>query len=109
WVSRSDYWLRFVLPFTVIFVLVGMTAPIPYFLIATMPLVLAGFCMWLAVAAKRCHDRDRSAWFLLILLVPYLGQIWLLIELAFLRGTPGPNRFGSDPLAKAHAIDYVAS
>jgi len=23
-----------------------------------------------------------------------IGAIWLLIELGFLKGTPGPNRFG---------------
>jgi uncharacterized membrane protein YhaH (DUF805 family) len=25
--------------------------------------------------------------------------IWFLIELGILKGTPGPNRFGGDPLA----------
>jgi hypothetical protein len=23
-----------------------------------------------------------------------IGSIWLLVELGFLKGTPGPNRFG---------------
>lgn len=52
----------------------------------------------LAVTVKRCHDRDRSGWFIFIALIPFIGVIWLLIELGFLRGTTGPNRFGSDPL-----------
>lgn len=52
----------------------------------------------LAVMVKRCHDRDRTGWFIFIMLVPFIGPIWLLIELGFLRGTPGPNRFGPDPL-----------
>ncbi len=52
----------------------------------------------LAVTVKRCHDRDRSGWFIFIALIPFIGAIWLLIELGFLRGTVGPNRFGSDPL-----------
>lgn len=46
---------------------------------------------------KRCHDRDRSGWFYLVLFVPIL-QFWALVELLFLSGTPGPNRFGPDPL-----------
>jgi uncharacterized membrane protein YhaH (DUF805 family) len=25
--------------------------------------------------------------------------LWFLIELGILKGTPGPNRFGGDPLA----------
>jgi len=32
---------------------------------------------------------------MLITLVPIIGAIWLLIELGFLKGTPGPNQFGS--------------
>jgi uncharacterized membrane protein YhaH (DUF805 family) len=27
-------------------------------------------------------------------LIPIIGSIWFLIELGFLAGTPGPNRFG---------------
>jgi uncharacterized membrane protein YhaH (DUF805 family) len=51
----------------------------------------------LALGAKRAHDRDKSAWFLAIALIPIIGGIWLLIELGFLDGTPGPNRFGPSP------------
>lgn len=53
----------------------------------------------LAVMVKRCHDRDKSGWWIFISLVPVIGAIWLFIDLGFLRGTPGPNRFGPDPLA----------
>jgi uncharacterized membrane protein YhaH (DUF805 family) len=52
----------------------------------------------LAVAAKRFHDRDKSGWWILILFIPIIGFIWYLVELGFLPGTPGPNRFGPDPL-----------
>lgn len=53
----------------------------------------------LAVSVKRCHDRGKSGWFLLVGLIPVLGTLWLLIDLGFLRGTVGPNRFGDDPLS----------
>ncbi len=53
----------------------------------------------LAVGVKRCHDRDRSGWYLLWGLIPILGEIWLLIELGFRKGTPGQNLYGPDPLA----------
>ncbi len=46
------------------------------------------------VHIKRFHDRDKSGWWVLIGLIPIIGAIWLLIELGFLKGTPGPNRFG---------------
>jgi uncharacterized membrane protein YhaH (DUF805 family) len=52
----------------------------------------------LAAGVKRCHDRDRSGWFLLIGLIPVIGAIWLFVELGCLRGTEGTNRFGPDPL-----------
>lgn len=59
-----------------------------------------GFLVWsgICVGIKRCHDRERSGWFLLVSLIPFIGAIWLTIELYFLRGTVGPNKFGEDPL-----------
>lgn len=48
--------------------------------------------------AKRWHDRNKSGWWTLIALVPVIGGLWMLIELGFLRGTDGDNRFGPDPL-----------
>lgn len=50
----------------------------------------------LAVQAKRWHDRDKSAWWILINFIPIIGFFWSLIENGFLRGTDGPNRFGPD-------------
>jgi uncharacterized membrane protein YhaH (DUF805 family) len=54
----------------------------------------------LAVQIKRWHDRDKSAWWALLNLVPVIGTLWILIECGFLRGTDGRNRFGPDPLAE---------
>jgi uncharacterized membrane protein YhaH (DUF805 family) len=48
----------------------------------------------IAISAKRWHDRDRSAWWVLVALVPVVGWLWMLVDNGFLRGTPGPNRFG---------------
>lgn len=49
------------------------------------------------VDIKRWHDRDKSGWWMLIVLVPIIGAIWFLIELGFLAGSPGVNRFGPPP------------
>ncbi len=54
---------------------------------------------WIMLYAKRWHDRDKSGWWTLILLVPVIGSLWMLIECGFLKGTDGPNRFGPDPLS----------
>ena len=56
----------------------------------------------LSFQVRRCHDRGRSGWFLLLWCLPILN-IWGLIELYFLSGTPGPNRFGPDPLGRGFA------
>jgi len=66
------------------------------------PLYIIGLILlWpsLAIATKRWHDRNKSGWWTLIILIPLVGAIWYLVELGFLRGTEGPNRFGEDPLA----------
>ncbi|MDR2883827.1 MAG: DUF805 domain-containing protein [Deferribacteraceae bacterium] len=47
---------------------------------------------------KRLHDRNRSAWFMLVYMIPIVN-LWIAIEVGFLRGTRGDNRYGSDPLA----------
>jgi uncharacterized membrane protein YhaH (DUF805 family) len=51
----------------------------------------------LATSAKRWHDRDKSHWWVLIVLIPVIGWIWALIENGLLRGTPGSNRYGPAP------------
>jgi uncharacterized membrane protein YhaH (DUF805 family) len=64
--------------------------------------VLAAACLvslialwsFIALAFKRCHDRDMSGW---MMLIP-LYNIWVSIQMYFMPGTPGPNRFGADPL-----------
>ncbi|MGA7489987.1 MAG: DUF805 domain-containing protein [Xanthobacteraceae bacterium] len=89
-------------------------------IILYIPLIWVG----LAVGAKRLHDRDKSAWWLLLFyaapsvlsgaanrtddigamgvvlhLVSFAITVWAIVELGFLRGTLGPNRYGPDPLA----------
>ena len=58
---------------------------------------LAVFLPGLAVSFRRLHDLGRSAWWLLILLIPFIGMIVLLVWFVQ-RGTIGSNRFGADPL-----------
>jgi uncharacterized membrane protein YhaH (DUF805 family) len=74
--------------------------------VAALPFVLLGlgyfvFCVWagICVNAKRCHDRNKSGWFMLVQLIPLVGAIWYLVEAGFLPGTSGPNKYGSEPVA----------
>jgi uncharacterized membrane protein YhaH (DUF805 family) len=67
----------------------------PFSIIAS----LGGLWVGLAGLAKRWHDRDKSGWWALVSFIPMIGWLWALIVAGFLRGTPGPNRYGPDPLA----------
>lgn len=51
----------------------------------------------LALQAKRWHDRDKSGFWILVNLVPYVGGLIAFIECGCRRGTTGSNRFGPDP------------
>ncbi len=51
------------------------------------------FITSMMLSIKRSHDRGRTGWFSLLLLVPII-QIWPLIEFGFLKGTHGTNRYG---------------
>lgn len=53
----------------------------------------------LAIQAKRWHDQDKSAWWILIGLIPFVGGLIVLVMCGFIAGTPGPNRFGEGPMA----------
>ena len=58
----------------------------------------------IAVGVRRLHDIDRTGWWMLLVLIPLIGQIVLLVFFC-LRGTDGPNRFGPDPLGgDAHPV-----
>lgn len=94
-------------------------------------LTLAYLLSYVAVVLKRLHDRNKSAWWLLLFFgvpiaffalmltwpaatqaflkgaaagviafaVTWLTIAWYFVELFFLRGTAGDNRFGPDPIA----------
>jgi uncharacterized membrane protein YhaH (DUF805 family) len=64
--------------------------------IAFLVFILAIFIPSLAVQVRRFHDQDKSGWFVLLNLIPYVGGIVVLVMMC-LEGTKGPNRFGPDP------------
>ncbi len=86
------------------------------------PIFVASLWFLTAATVKRLHDRNRSGWWMIpFFVVPplfdrfddLLGDswavfllglafkglwLWGLIEMLFLSGTCGPNRFGPDPI-----------
>jgi uncharacterized membrane protein YhaH (DUF805 family) len=94
---------------------------LPSFYLA--PLLVIFVWLFAATTIKRLHDRAKSGWWLALFFIapgllnklsnwldyPPLAalvsaldigvSVWCFVELFCLRGTKGPNRFGSDPLA----------
>ncbi|MBE1876813.1 DUF805 domain-containing protein [Myceligenerans pegani] len=61
-------------------------------------IALGLFLPSLAVSVRRLHDSDKSGFFILLGLIPFVGPIIVLVLMA-LPGTAGQNRFGPDPKA----------
>ena len=76
---------------------VAVVTSIPFFLGQGWLTGLLELWMQAALCVKRAHDRGRSGKFVLVFLIP-LVQIWPFIELSFLRGKRGDNKYGPDPL-----------
>lgn len=122
--NRQRYWLTSLALWGVIVVSAVLLA-IP---VVGPVLSIGGFLLALvasvALAARRLHDRAKSAWWLLLMYLP-IGvlsglsgaiqgtdssgatalsalslpfSIWAFVELGCLKGTLGPNRFGPDPI-----------
>jgi uncharacterized membrane protein YhaH (DUF805 family) len=100
----------------------------PLLSVIVIPVWLAVIVAVFANSARRLHDRGKSAWWLVVFVVLpglLLGfgeamspggagdadgpaalmallslpfSIWGLVEMGFLKGTTGPNKFGEDPL-----------
>jgi uncharacterized membrane protein YhaH (DUF805 family) len=123
--NRAPYWLAGVGAGIVLLVLIGIAvlfaqASWVVASVVTVPVFLVLIWITFALGTKRLHDRDKSAWWMLLLyLAPAILQaigrhtrpaglildligagisIWALVELGFRRGTAGPNRYGPDPL-----------
>ena len=62
----------------------------------------------LAIQAKRWHDVDKSAWWILINLVPAVGGLIALVFNGFVAGTPATNRFGPAPSGRPSASAAAA-
>lgn len=46
---------------------------------------------------RRLHDLNRSGWWALIMLIPFVNLLFA-IYILFFKGTEGPNKYGPDPL-----------
>jgi uncharacterized membrane protein YhaH (DUF805 family) len=99
-ISLPQFWLKWNLPLILVFTVLIFLSPI-YSIATGVFKILGLFSIFpgIAIYIKRAHDRDRSGWFNLLFFVPLLS-LWPFVELSFLPGTIGSNRFGPDPVEK---------
>ena len=94
---RKEYWM-YMLAYALVYVALMVISSVSETIGGLLMLVFAlGLLIpSLALGFRRLHDIDKSAWWLLIGLIPILGGL-VLLYFAVLPGTVGPNRFGPDP------------
>lgn len=98
-IGLGTYWLKGALPITAFMILIALI-DVKYFgygpYSGVLTLVGRVLILWpaLALTVKRWHDRDKSGFWVLIGLIPYLGAVWAFIENGLLPGTRGPNQYG---------------
>ena len=86
--TRAEFWW-WVLIMEFVFPVLGQLIHPALYLIVTLTAFLPGF----AVAVRRLHDIDRTAWWILLSLVPLIG--WLVLVIFYTkRGNPGTNSYG---------------
>lgn len=95
-ISRSEFWRYFILWFT-LYSIIGVVSE----KLGVGGAIIAVFLMFsiganYAITVRRCHDFERSGWYALLWFIPVV-QIWLLLQLAFRRGTIGENEFEPEP------------
>ena len=60
--------------------------------------VLLHFLPSLSVVVRRLHDVGKSGWFYLIILIPFIGALWMFVLLVS-NGNFGENKYGADAKA----------
>ena len=96
---RKEYWLFFLVN-TIISILIGAVLGVIGLEELAMPVgIIYALVMLLpnlGVTFRRLHDTGRSGWWLLILLVPFVGVIVFFVFMA-LDSQPGDNKYGPNP------------
>ncbi|EIW7479877.1 TPA: DUF805 domain-containing protein [Vibrio parahaemolyticus] len=126
-IDRKIYWIWNVIYYiSIIGFGAGISKLFPAFSYLLLPIFLLVLLIPdLAITTKRWHDRDKSIYWLGLNIPLVIGRIatpmtspmaqepstpqlfiasislicglWILIECGFLKGTSGPNKYGSEP------------
>jgi uncharacterized membrane protein YhaH (DUF805 family) len=112
--GRAEYWTFSLINIVILLVLLVIAAvsastshdPFGPAMVVYAAFALAELIPALAVSVRRLHDTNKSGWWILIGLVPFVGGIVLLVFF-LMEGTPGPNQFGPGAYALAGPGPYA--
>lgn len=96
-VPRGQFWLQSLILWVVLYLLSAVLGPLATGIVVWLVngVVLVALVM---LSIRRLHDRNCTGWWLLVVLVPVAGALWLVWQLALRRGVSQDNRWGADPL-----------
>ena len=95
---RKEYWMFYLIYLIIVVVLSMVEMALGLYGMLAGLFSLALLIPSIAVGVRRLHDINKSAWMLLVGLIPLVGAIILLIW-ALQPGTQGDNDYGPDPKA----------
>lgn len=67
---------------------------------------LAALIPSLAVGVRRLHDINKSGWYILVGIIPFIGAIVLIVWFVK-EGDHGPNQFGPDPKDESAPVETI--
>ncbi len=96
--KRAEFWYFFVFNFSIsiLISIFGMLAGKSFGNALSILYSLVAFVPGLALNFRRLHDIGKSASWLLLILLPLIGPIWLLVLFAQ-DSAPGDNKYGPNP------------
>jgi FAD/FMN-containing dehydrogenase/uncharacterized membrane protein YhaH (DUF805 family) len=96
WLASLFYWSAFYVLYNLLLFGIGEQATF----------ILYPLLFWIiaATSIKRLHDQGFSGYWLLTILIPVLGPLWLIWRLGFKKGNYTTNNYGSVP---GSAPDYL--
>ncbi|WP_158815648.1 DUF805 domain-containing protein [Methylocapsa sp. S129] len=115
-INRAKFWLGAVVLMVldaIVFSIVGAYSSMSEDHDSIAFIVLAAICVVVLIATiyasvclgiKRYHDHGKSGVWVLIQFVPAIGALWYFIEAGCLRGQPGTNIYGPDPLDSSNRL-----
>ena len=141
-INRAKYWRSFLIYcvaglFVAVILFTAASLAAPLFMVMVV-LFLIPWLMWgFSIHTERLHDRDKSAWWLLMFsllpgvlvqlakftgfagaiggvlhfvleLAAFALSIWGFVEIGCLRGTAGTNTYGPDPLTEQRRMRTAA-